>query len=165
MADRDNSAMVGALMLVAGGIIGAGVALLFAPQSGQKTRKDITRYAKKVRRKAEGVVDDFAARVYVVFPSALFWRTRAINYVWASKLPKNMAAPSPFTGNAVILAVESGEERAGRWVSEERNFYEDYKRLFGEEPTRIGAVAIMTDTDDTKDEVTAWYGDISLEDR
>ena len=108
--------------------------------------------------------DDFAARVYVVFPRALFWRTRAINYVWASKLPKNMAAPSPFTGNAVILAVESGEERAGRWVSEERNFYEDYKRLFGEEPTRIGAVAIMTDTDDTKDEVTAWYGDISLED-
>ena len=63
MADRDNSAMVGALMLVAGGIIGAGVALLFAPQSGQKTRKDITRYAKKVRRKAEGVVDDFADTV------------------------------------------------------------------------------------------------------
>lgn len=63
MDDRDNSAMVGALMLVAGGIIGAGVALLFAPQSGQKTRKDITRYAKKVRRKAEGVVDDFSDTV------------------------------------------------------------------------------------------------------
>lgn len=63
MADRDNSAMVGALMLVAGGIIGAGVALLFAPQSGQKTRKDITRYAKKVGRKAEGVVEDFADTV------------------------------------------------------------------------------------------------------
>lgn len=109
--------------------------------------------------------DDFAARVYVVFPRALFWRTRAINYVWASKLPRNSAVPSPYTGNAVILAVESGDERAGSWVSEERNIYEDYKRVFGEEPTRIGAVALMTDTDDTKDEVTAWYGDISLMER
>ena len=109
--------------------------------------------------------DDFAARVYVVFPSTLFWRTRAINYVWASRLPKNSAVPSPYTANAVILAVESGGERVGAWVSEERNIYEDYKRLFGEEPPRLGAVAIMTDTDDTGDEVTAWYGDITLADR
>ena len=63
MSDRDNSVMVGALMLVAGGIVGAGVALLFAPQSGERTRRDIARYGKKVRRKAEGVVDDFSASV------------------------------------------------------------------------------------------------------
>ncbi len=63
MEDRSNGAMVGALMLVAGGIVGAGAALLFAPQSGKKTRRDISRYAKKARRKAEGVVDDFSAQV------------------------------------------------------------------------------------------------------
>ena len=60
MSENNNNALVGALMLVAGGIIGAGVALLFAPQSGSRTRKDITRYAKRTKRKAEGVVDDFA---------------------------------------------------------------------------------------------------------
>ena len=60
MSENNNNALVGSLMLVAGGIIGAGVALLFAPQSGTKTRKDITRYAKKAKRKAEGVVDDFS---------------------------------------------------------------------------------------------------------
>jgi len=106
--------------------------------------------------------DDFAARVYVVFPRTFFWQTRALNYVWAAKLPKNSAVPSPYTGNAIIVAVESGEEKGGSWVSEERNIHEDYKRAFGEEPTQLGAVAVMTDTDDTKDEVTAWYGDISL---
>jgi len=63
MSENNNNALVGALMLVAGGIIGAGVALLFAPQSGERTRKDITRYAKKVKRKAEGVVDDFSDTV------------------------------------------------------------------------------------------------------
>ena len=108
--------------------------------------------------------DDFAARVYVVFPRTFFWQTRAINYVWASKMPKNSSAPSPYTANAMVIAVESGEGKTGSWVTEEQNIYEDYKRLFGEEPPKTGAVAVMTDTDDTRDDVTAWYGDIFLAD-
>jgi gas vesicle protein len=63
MENKDNSALVGALMLVAGGIIGAGVALLFAPQSGKKTRRDISRYSKKVRRQTEDVIDEFSGNV------------------------------------------------------------------------------------------------------
>jgi hypothetical protein len=106
--------------------------------------------------------DDFAARVYVVFPRTFFWRMRAINYVWSAKMPKGSEARSPYTKNVVIVAVESGDEKAGSWVSEERNVYEDYKRIFGEEPPLLGGVAIMTDTDDTQDEATAWYGDITL---
>jgi hypothetical protein len=104
--------------------------------------------------------DDFAARVYVVFPRTFFWQHRAINYVWAAKMPKDSTAPSPYTSNNVIIAVESGDEKAGTWVTEERNIYEDYRKAFGEEPPKVGAVAVMSDTDDTKDEVTAWYGDI-----
>jgi Protein of unknown function (DUF3047) len=107
---------------------------------------------------------DFAARVYVVFPRTFFWQTRAINYVWAAKMPKYSSAPSPYTSNAMIIAVESGDGKAGNWVTEERNIYEDYKQLFGEDPPKLGAVAVMTDTDDTRDEVTAWYGDITLAD-
>jgi hypothetical protein len=107
--------------------------------------------------------DDFAARVYVVFPRTFFWQTRAINYVWASRLPKGSSVPSPYTSKALIVAVESGDEKAGQWVKEERNIYEDYRKLFGEEPPKLGAVAIMTDTDDTRDEATAYYGDIFLE--
>jgi hypothetical protein len=61
--------------------------------------------------------------------------------------------------------VESGDEKAGTWVSEERNIREDYRRFFGEEPPRVGAVAVMTDTDDTGDEVTAWYGDITISEK
>jgi hypothetical protein len=106
--------------------------------------------------------DDFAARVYVVFPRTFFWQTRAINYVWAAKLPKGSSVPSPYTSKALIVAIESGDEKAGQWVSEERNYYEDYRKLFGEDPPKLGAVAIMTDTDDTGDEVTAYYGDIFL---
>jgi len=55
--DSNNNVMVGALMLVAGGIIGAGIALMYAPQSGEKTRKEMARYAKKARRRTQDAVD------------------------------------------------------------------------------------------------------------
>ena len=39
--------------LIAGALLGAGIALLFAPQSGRKTRRDIRQFAEKVGNKAE----------------------------------------------------------------------------------------------------------------
>ena len=63
MADKSKGAVVGALMLVAGGIIGAGIALMYAPQSGKKTRKDVSRFGKKMKRTADAVVDEFASSV------------------------------------------------------------------------------------------------------
>ncbi|QXE92253.1 YtxH domain-containing protein [Geomonas subterranea] len=66
MAENENKVMAGALLILAGGILGAGIALLYAPQSGQKTRKDIGRYAKKARRKGEEAleaVEDFTDQV------------------------------------------------------------------------------------------------------
>lgn len=64
-----KNAMIGGILLVAGGLVGAGVALLFAPQSGQKTRRDIARYSRKVKRKAEDVVDEFAGNLHDVMDS------------------------------------------------------------------------------------------------
>lgn len=63
MADRNNNAVVGAMMLLAGGVIGAGLALLYAPQSGERTRKQISRYAKKVRNETEEMIRDAAHAV------------------------------------------------------------------------------------------------------
>jgi gas vesicle protein len=48
----------GTLMLIAGGLIGAGLALLYAPQSGQKTRRKLGRYAEKVHSDAEELFRD-----------------------------------------------------------------------------------------------------------
>ncbi|MEP6877577.1 MAG: DUF3047 domain-containing protein [Nitrosospira sp.] len=107
------------------------------------------------------VGDDYAARVYVVFSGGLmFWRTRAINYVWSNKQPVGTSWLNAFTGNARMIAVESGSERIGQWISERHDVNADYRRLFGEEPRRVDAVAIMTDTDNTGTTATAWYGDI-----
>jgi len=105
--------------------------------------------------------DDYPARVYVVFSDGvMFWRTRAINYVWSNRQPIDSNWFSAYTNNAGMIAIQSGSGHVGRWMEESRDVRADYRRLFGEEPGRVDAVAIMTDTDDTGAAATAWYGDI-----
>jgi hypothetical protein len=61
-----------------------------------------------------------------------------------------------------MIVVESGPDRVGQWVTEERNVYEDFRRAFGREAPMISGLALMTDTDNTGETATAWYGDISF---
>lgn len=106
--------------------------------------------------------DDYAARIYVVFPNIFFWRTKALNYIWANKLPKGEFCANAYTSNTVMIAVQSGNQRAGQWLTEQRNIIDDYQQAFGEAPPDVGAIAIMTDTDDTGDNARAWYGPIKI---
>jgi hypothetical protein len=60
----------------------------------------------------------------------------------------------------MIIVVESGPNKLKQWVNEERNLYEDFKKVFSKEPPMISGVAIMTDTDNTGERAIAYYGDI-----
>jgi hypothetical protein len=104
--------------------------------------------------------DDYAARIYVVFPHWFFPMTKTLNYIWANQLPKNSSQLSVYTSNDMMIAVESGSDKAGEWVAVQRNLLDDYRKAFGEEPPNVGAIAIMTDTDNTGETAVAWYGDI-----
>ena len=105
--------------------------------------------------------DDYAARVYVVFSGGVFfWSTRALNYVWASQQSSGATWPNAFTANAHMLALRSGNDQAGKWVSERRDVRADYRRLFGTDVRYVDAVALMTDTDNTGAAAIAYYGDI-----
>jgi hypothetical protein len=48
----------------------------------------------------------------------------------------------------------------GEWQSLSRNLYEDYKKAFKEEPGKLIAYGVMSDTDNTGASIEAWYGDI-----
>ncbi|MFA5922248.1 MAG: DUF3047 domain-containing protein [Methylococcaceae bacterium] len=106
--------------------------------------------------------DDYAARVYVIVGGGLtFWRTKAINYVWASTSPKGKIWPNAFAGDhAMMIALRSSGDQTGTWYTEKRNILADLKQQFNEELRYIDAVAIMTDTDNAQGKVTAYYGDI-----
>ncbi|MFC1508131.1 DUF3047 domain-containing protein [Candidatus Omnitrophota bacterium] len=102
--------------------------------------------------------DDYAARVYVIFPSLNFRRTKCLEYVWDKDLPEETIMTSPYFKNIKIIVAHSGENKKGEWIFEERNIVEDYKNTFGKIPkSKVGAVAIMTDTDNTLSTAEALY--------
>jgi hypothetical protein len=124
--------------------------------------------------------DDYPARLYITFaydPGRLGFPDKAkyatakllygtypphagINYIWEGRVPKDTILPNAYTDRVRMVVVESGPGRLQQWVRVERNIVEDYRRAFGEEPPMISGVAIMTDTDNTGESVTAHYGDI-----
>jgi hypothetical protein len=124
--------------------------------------------------------DDYPARIYITFeydPSKLSFFEKvkyetikllygqypplaAINYIWESKASIGTMVPNPYTDRVMMFVVESSSAKLNQWVNEERNVFEDYKRAFGEEPPMISGIAIMTDTDNTGESATAYYGDI-----
>ncbi len=52
MSDQGRQVAKVAVLVAGGAVIGAGIGLLFAPQTGAETRRDVGRYAKKVQLKA-----------------------------------------------------------------------------------------------------------------
>jgi len=128
--------------------------------------------------KKEG--DDYPARIYITFaydPSKLSFGDRvkyktakllygeypptgAINYIWGNHAAIGMMVPNPYTDRVMMIVVESGDEKTNRWVTQKRNLLEDYRDAFHTDPPPISSVAIMTDTDNTGEAATAYYGDI-----
>ena len=74
-------------------------------------------------------------------------------------MEKGTVLQIPFTDCVQMVAVESGSTNVGTWVTEQRNIRKDYRQAFGEEPP-INGLAIMTDTDNTGESATAYYGNI-----
>jgi hypothetical protein len=123
--------------------------------------------------------DDYPARLYITFeydPDKVGFGKKlkykagrvlfgdipigAISYVWERKAPVGAVIDNAYTDFVKMVVVESGSQKIGVWTDESRNIYEDYIKAFGEEPPMINGVAIMSDTDNTKERVTAYYGDI-----
>ena len=106
--------------------------------------------------------DDYAARVYVVFPSWNFMNIKSIEYIWDENLAEGTIITSPYFGNIKLIVAESGRENPNKWVFEERNIYEDYKKCFRGTPPLVGAIALMTDTDNTLSTAEASYKNIRV---
>lgn len=126
--------------------------------------------------------DDYPARLYVAFEfeadkAGFFERAKrkaaalvfgeelpgnALNYIWANRLEKGALVANPYTDTTMMLAVESGNEKAGQWVTAERDIVADYRKAFGTEPPPVVGVAIMSDSDNTGESAKAWYGDVTL---
>jgi len=110
----------------------------------------------------EAARDDQAAQLYVIFPRWPSPRTASdvIGYVWDSRAPTGTRIKHPRADNVRIVVVESGPARLGEWRTYERNVAADYTALFGRQPPRVGKVAVMVDSNDTRGEAEALFGDL-----
>ncbi|MDT8425779.1 MAG: DUF3047 domain-containing protein [Methyloprofundus sp.] len=106
--------------------------------------------------------DDFVARIYLISENKwFFWKSKAINYVWANSSPKNTIWLNPFAGeNVMMLAVRSGDDAIQQWHTEKRNVLKDLNKIFGEDIRYIDATAIMTDTDNSSGTAHSYYANI-----
>lgn len=126
--------------------------------------------------------DDYAARIYVTFaydPARATLREKAENsvahmlygetpphaalaYVFTHKAARESIITSPYTRRVKKVVVDDDPASVGKWRQFERNLYDDYRRAFNEEPTRISGIALMVDTDNTGERARSRFGDISL---
>jgi hypothetical protein len=110
--------------------------------------------------------DDYPARIYVIVATGwFFWQMRALDYVWASTQPQGSSWPNAYTTKEVMLAVRSGTSQLNKWHHETRNVLKDLSTYLGKPFTHINAVAIMTDSDNSDQSATSYYGEIYFSDK
>lgn len=142
---------------------------LFYEQDIDLERTPIIEWRWRVERTFSGIDeqsragDDYPARLYAVDRhNVMRWRTRAINYVWASEMSQGAQWNNAYQSRAAMMAMRSGADEDTGWVTERRNLREDFRDIHGRDLTVLNALAIMTDCDDTGQPIEAWYGEIRL---
>jgi len=83
-------------------------------------------------------------------------------YIWSGKSPVDTIISNAHTSRIKMIVVDSGWENLSTWHKHQRDLAADYKRAYGEAPGEVIGIALLTDTDNTKSETRAIYGDIEL---
>ncbi len=124
--------------------------------------------------------DDYPIRVYVIFEydpeqASLGQRIQygaakaiygqypphsSLNYIWANREHGAAILTNAYTDRARMFPLQHGAARAGQWIEERRDILEDYRQAFGTDPPPTATVAIMADTDNTGERVSAWVDDL-----
>ncbi len=86
-------------------------------------------------------------------------------YIWENKAPVDTIIPNAHSGRIQKIVAESGQAGVGQWRKLERDIVKDYQAAFGTMPGKLIGVAILTDTDNTGESVTSWYGNIEVKPR
>jgi hypothetical protein len=126
--------------------------------------------------------DDYPLRIYVIFKydpekAGLFEKAQynavkliygeypphsSLNYIWANKKYPDRILPNPFTSKAQMILMQKGSQRVGLWVDERVNALEDYRKAFGADPPVEAGIAIMADSDNTREKSTGYVDYIEV---
>jgi hypothetical protein len=115
--------------------------------------------------------DDYPIRIYIMFKydpdtASLGRRIKyglakklygkyppdsSLNYIWANRRHEKRFLTNTYASEAVMVPLQHGMENAGRWVSQAVNIIDDYRKAFGSDPPAVASLAVMNDSDNTKE--------------
>jgi hypothetical protein len=101
--------------------------------------------------------DDQAAQLFLAFS-----KTKAIVYIWDTTAPAGLmedTSPVPFMTVKVVV-LRSGPADLGKWVSETRNVYNDYKKLYASEPPTVNGVRLQSNSQHTGTSGEGYFADV-----
>jgi len=137
-------------------------------------------YEKGNTRTKEG--DDYPLRIYVLFEydpdKAGFYDTikyglakifygeypphSALNYIWANRDDETGVITSTYASNSKMIVLQKGKKNLSRWIVEERNILDDYRKAFEADPPAMATLGIMNDSDNTKESSVSYVGFIEV---
>jgi len=101
--------------------------------------------------------DDQAAQIFLAFSNR-----KTIAYIWDTTAPEGSvdnASAIPFVSIKAIV-VRSGPNDAGKWITETRNVWEDYRTLFGDEPPVLAGIRIQINSQHTATSGESFFADL-----
>lgn len=101
--------------------------------------------------------DDQAAQLFLAFSDA-----KVIVYLWDTTAPQgsmeDVLAPPFVTIKAIVL--RSGDMETGKWITETRNAYQDYKKLFDCEPPQVVGMRLQINSQHTDTSAESYFADV-----
>ncbi len=103
--------------------------------------------------------DDQAAQLFVAFT-----KTRAIVYLWDTTAPQGLMqdAPAPPFMTIKAVVVRSGPVELGKWLTETRNVYEDYRKFYGDkdQPPVVSGMRLQINSQHTRTAAECAFADV-----
>ncbi|MBL7050519.1 MAG: DUF3047 domain-containing protein [Nitrospira sp.] len=126
--------------------------------------------------------DDYPVRIYIMFKydpeTASFGKKikyglakklygkyppdSSLNYIWANRRHEERIIPNSYTSQAMMILLQYGGENTGKWFEQEVDVLEDYRKAFGEEPPAVASLAVMNDSDNTKESAVSYVDYIEV---
>ncbi len=126
----------------------------------------------KVEKDLKGIKEntkkghDFAGRVFVIKKTgATPLSNRAVNYVFSSNNNVGENWRSPYTKKSIDNVLSTTKENLNEWVTVKTNVKEDFKKFHDLDVNELDGVAIMTDTDNSKNRAVTYYQNIYFSDQ
>jgi len=101
--------------------------------------------------------DDQAAQLFLAFSDA-----NVIVYLWDTTAPQGFMedVPGPPFVTIKAIVLRSGDMETGKWITETRNAYEDYRKLFDREPPPVVGMRIQINSQNTDTSAESYFADV-----